>query len=430
VGLTGWEIDSIAFSGITNTPFPSLIADRGQCVNRPPVANAGPDQVVDERTMVLLDASASTDVDGNPLTARWTQTGGPMVNLANGLFVAPEVTVDTPLTFELVVNDGTLDSPADSLQVMVRQVNRAPVANAGADLSVDERSTVTLAGSGSDPDGDPVSYLWSQVSGPLGTFSDATSAMTQFTAPEIGASATAVVLQLVASDGSLSSASSTLTITVQPVNRAPTVTITAPGTAPERDTVALVAVAGDPDGDALSYQWRQVSGAPVTMLTPTGSSASFVAPEVTGDTPLGFEVTVSDGTLSATASAIVVITNVNRAPGAMAGDSREVKVGEVVTLDASASSDPDGDALTFSWTLTGGDAVALDGADTAVASFKMPKKGPLTFKVTVSDPANATGEAEVTLSLGKPTGCGCTSGGEFFAAIPLLLLALRRRGAL
>jgi uncharacterized protein (TIGR03382 family) len=60
----------------------------------------------------------------------------------------------------------------------------------------------------------------------------------------------------------------------------------------------------------------------------------------------------------------------------------------------------------------------------------MPKTGARTFTVTVSDPAGASGVAEVTLTIAAapPKGCGCTSGAGLL--LPLLaLLGLRRRRA-
>lgn len=428
----GWELDSIGFTGITNTPFPSLVADRGQCINRAPVANAGPDVTVDERTMVTLTSAASTDADADPLVARWAQRTGPAVTVTNGAFTAPEVLVDTALSFELIVNDGTLDSAPDPVEVLVRQVNRPPVANAGPAQSVDERSTVTLAGGGTDADGDLLTFSWSQLSGQLVTLSDTTAPTPQFVAPDVGVTEV-VVLQLVVSDGSLPWSVATVNIEVRPVNRPPVVTLRAPATAPERSTVGLEAIGMDLEGDPLTFEWRQTAGAPVTVepgfinFERTQAIANFVAPEVQGDTPLTFEVVGSDGTLSKTATATIIIVNVNRPPvAAIAGESREVKPGEVVQLDASGSSDPDGEAITFAWTQTSGDAVALSGADTAVASFTMPKAGALTFSVMVSDPSNATGEATQALTAGAPTGCGCTSSSGLF--LPLLaLLALRRR---
>ncbi|HFB66691.1 MAG TPA: hypothetical protein ENJ60_14245, partial [Aeromonadales bacterium] len=52
-------------------------------------------------------------------------------------------------------------------------VNNAPSANAGSDQSVDEETTVTLTGSGTDTDGSIVSYSWTQLSGSMVTIQDA-----------------------------------------------------------------------------------------------------------------------------------------------------------------------------------------------------------------------------------------------------------------
>jgi VCBS repeat-containing protein len=93
-------------------------------VNDPPVADAGPDQTVDEGTVVQLDGSGSYDPDNNPLTYQWNQTSGPAVTLSDSAsdmptFTAPLVSTDTTLVFELVVNDGQVDSAPDSVQVTV-----------------------------------------------------------------------------------------------------------------------------------------------------------------------------------------------------------------------------------------------------------------------------------------------------------------------
>ena len=56
----------------------------------------------------------------------------------------------------------------------------------------------------------------------------------------------------------------------------------------------------------------------------------------------------------------------NRAPVANAGSAQSVAAGATVALDGNASSDPDGDALSFAWTLTSkpsGSGAALAGRD-------------------------------------------------------------------
>jgi len=92
--------------------------------NNPPVAIAGPDQVVNEGVLVSLDGLG---LGFGTLTLIWTQTDGPPVPLSdpsipNPTFTAPQVGSTSVLTFELVVNDGILDSAPDSVNIVVRDI--------------------------------------------------------------------------------------------------------------------------------------------------------------------------------------------------------------------------------------------------------------------------------------------------------------------
>lgn len=78
--------------------------------NTAPVAEAGNTQTVDEGTSVTLSGSG-TDAEGDTLTYSWVQTGGTSATLtdadtATATFIAPEVSANTTLTFELSVTDG------------------------------------------------------------------------------------------------------------------------------------------------------------------------------------------------------------------------------------------------------------------------------------------------------------------------------------
>ena len=85
-----------------------------RATNIDPVANAGPDVVVNSGDGVILDGRASSDGDGDALTYLWTQTAGTVVTLSDTTivrpaFTAPIVPADQPaavLTFSLAVNDG------------------------------------------------------------------------------------------------------------------------------------------------------------------------------------------------------------------------------------------------------------------------------------------------------------------------------------
>ncbi len=96
--------------------------------NLPPVADAGPDQSVDEDTPVSLDGGASSDPNSDVITYDWSQSAGPAVTLAGANTAAPSFTVpwvvgETLLTFTLTVTDEYGDSASDTVNITVRMVD-------------------------------------------------------------------------------------------------------------------------------------------------------------------------------------------------------------------------------------------------------------------------------------------------------------------
>ncbi len=337
-------------------------------VNRAPIADAGPDQVVDERMPVTLDGSASSDLDGDALTYNWTAPAGITLSdtaAQSPTFTAPEVASDTDYTLTLEVSDGTL-SDTDTVTVTVRHVNRAPIADAGPDQAVDERTTVTLDGSSSsDPDNDALTYNWTAPAGI--TLSDTAAQSPTFTAPDV-TSDTDYTLTLEVSDGTLSD-TDTVTVTVRHVNRAPVADAGANQSASERTLVTLDGSASsDPDGDTITYSWTAPAG--ITLSNAAAQSPTFTAPEVASDTDYTLTLEVSDGTLSDTDTVTITVRHVNRAPVADAGANQTADERTTVTLDGSASSDPDGDALTYNWTAPAG--ITLSNAAAQSPTFTAP----------------------------------------------------------
>ena len=306
-------------------------------VDRPPVANAGADQTVDERTIGMLSGAASADPDGDALTYAWTQTGGPAVALVNAttvspLFVAPEVpAAGTTLTFQLTVTAGSL-SHSDTVAVTVQNVNRAPVADAGPDQTVDERTIATLSGAGSsDPDGDALAYAWIQTDGPAVTLNGAATVSPFFLAPEVPPAGVTLTFQLTVTAASMSS-NDTVSVVIGNVNRAPTGSAGADQTATELTLVQLLGSANDVDGDPLTYTWTQVSPASpvVTLSNPNALQPTFTAPDVPADTPFVFQLSVSDGIAPEVTSTTTVM--VLDAPPVCVAPDEEIYISNV-TLD-------------------------------------------------------------------------------------------------
>jgi len=292
--------------------------------NAAPKVDAGVDIAVTESSPVVL-TSASSDPDGDGLTYQWQQTSGVSVSLAgtntaNLSFTAPVLTgaLAQSLEFKLTVTDNFNPSvsASDSIKVQINpaavvDVNKAPVANAGLDAVVRSGTTVTLNGSAADLNNDSITaYEWVQTQGPAVVLSNANTANANFTAP-LGAAS--LVFSLKASDGKLQGAADTVTVSVDPKNVAPTVNAGSDQSVNEASKVTLQGAATDADGDAIGYQWRQISGSPVTLSASNQASVTFTAPWIAKDPEtLEFELTATDSfkpALAASDTVKVIINN-------------------------------------------------------------------------------------------------------------------------
>jgi hypothetical protein len=184
--------------------------------NSAPVANAGADQTKLFGVTVILDGSASFDVDGNGLTYSWEFTSKPAgstAELSNPTAEMPIFTIDVSGDYvvQLIVNDTMVDSAPDT--VTISTSNSAPVANAGANQEPQVGDTVILDGSASsDVDNDPLTYDWSFVFKPKDSdaiLSDRAAVSPFFVMDQSGD----YILQLIVNDGTLDSDPDTMVVT-------------------------------------------------------------------------------------------------------------------------------------------------------------------------------------------------------------------------
>ena len=153
--------------------------------------------------------------------------------------------------------------------------------------SVQPGETVRLTATASDPDGDPLTYVWSTDQGKL-TQDNATA-----TWDTTGLAPGSYTISVKVSDGKGGTADCSTTVTVTapppPANRPPVCNCTADRTTLlSGERTRVVANASDPDGDPLTYQWSATAG----QITGTGDTVSFVAD---GPGPATITVTVNDG---------------------------------------------------------------------------------------------------------------------------------------
>ncbi len=150
----------------------------------------------------------------------------------------------------------------------------------------------------------------------------------------------------------------------------------------------------DPDGDTLSYQWTKTEGPDTALSEASTATLSFVAPAVSSTTRFTYKLTVEDGQNSASASVSIQISPAtpnpasNHQPIAKITAPQSATSGETVTLDGSGSSDPDGDTITYLWTKTQGENIALTNNTGSTLSFDAPtvqQPTTFTFQLSVSD---------------------------------------------
>jgi hypothetical protein len=130
--------------------------------NLPPVADAGPDQVVEQTSPagaeVVLNASGSSDPYNDTLTYNWTWAGG------SAMGVSPTVLFPAGTTnVTLTVSDGQFNA-TDTVNITVQDTT-PPFVDAGEDVTVEQESPagtqVTLNGNAMDDADTELDYVWS-----------------------------------------------------------------------------------------------------------------------------------------------------------------------------------------------------------------------------------------------------------------------------
>jgi len=286
--------------------------------NQPPVADAGPDQTVDESTVTNLSGINSSDPEGWGLSYFWEQTGGSIVVLsdpetAQPNFTTPDVGMNgESLTFKLTVIDDNGLQAEDYCTINVSWVNIPPTADAVSDIIVNEGEEVILDGFGSsDSDDGLATYLWEQTGGPGVYILNPTDVQASFIAPDLTSEGVSLTFKLTVQDNGGLIASDTCVVNVTWLNTPPTANAGQDQSVSESDMVILDGSASmDPDDGIASIRWTQTGGTPVTMSDPTTRQPKFIAPAVSGEgQTLTFQLTITDMAGLTSQDTCVVIVN-------------------------------------------------------------------------------------------------------------------------
>ena len=162
-------------------------------------------------------ANLTWSVSGGDDEAKFAVTAAGVLSFAAAKDYETPDDADTDGVYEVTVqvSDGGRTDSAE-LTVTLTNVNEAPTADAGADQeNVTQGDTVTLNGSGTDPDsGDTLSYVWTQNGTPAVTLSDSAAASPTFTAPTGLSADTALTFTLRVTDSGSLYAEDSVTVTI------------------------------------------------------------------------------------------------------------------------------------------------------------------------------------------------------------------------
>ena len=385
--------------------------------NQAPVANAGGNISITLPTnSTTLNGSGSSDADGTITTYSWSKVSGPAAGtIANAGSASTALTglVQGSYSFRLQVTDNGGLTNADTVTVTVNAAapppNQAPIANAGGNISITlPTNSTTLNGSGSsDPDGTISTYSWTKISGPAaGTIANAGSASTALTGLVQGS----YNFRLQVTDNGGLSDADTVTVTVNaaapPPNQAPIAN--AGGdiniTLPTNSTTLNGSGSSDPDGTISTYSWTKISGPAAGTIVSAGSASSSLTGLVQGTFSYRLQVTDNGGLSSS--DTVVVIVNAappppNQAPVANAGQDLSVTLpNSTISLNGSASYDPDGTIATYDWVkISGPGAITLTNSNTATPGVTGVQAGVYVFELTVTDDKGATAKDQVQLTV-------------------------------
>lgn len=392
-----WNATLHASSDRTKTPELGAVVLE-YTVNSKPRAFAGEDRQAYKRTEVVLNGSA-VDLDGDPVTYKWSRVSGPATALNNpesqrASFIP---TNSGAYVFSLVVSDGFAESQPATVTITVP--NRPPRCDAGPNQTGFKRELVTFTATASDEDGDPLSYLWTQSSGPPAMPAVTDQPFLSFVPFTIGC----YTFRLEVSDGEETSEPSYVTAVIS--GKAPTAHLEARPSQTGLNSEVLFSASRsrDEDGDIVAWLFDFGDGNSSGWIKHSSVNHTYTAP---GEYNATVRVRDDDGMESGCATARVRVENrppvVDAQVYPLTGNTSTVFR---FSVPAGTTIDPDGTIVAYEWDF--GDGTTASGS---AQTHTYRKKGNYTVVFTVTDNfgAKASVELEVRVLNRPPVVVSCS----------------------
>jgi dienelactone hydrolase len=277
--------------------------------NKPPLVNAGADQVITLPANSVTLTGAGSD-DGYIVNFTWTKISGPsQYNIASISQAQTTVNnlVEGIYQFELMAIDNMGVVGRDTVMITVNpKANVPPLANAGADQIINlPVNTVLVSGNGVDTDGTIVSYQWSKIGGP-GPYTIGNPSSSQTYIHNLAQGIYQFVLTVTDDQGA--TGRDTVMITVNAAANVPPVAHAGNDLAillPENSTT-LVGSGTDTDGFITGYSWTKISGPTQFNIVSPSQPQTNLSDLVQGTYQFELKVTDNQGAIGRDTVTVIV----------------------------------------------------------------------------------------------------------------------------
>jgi len=318
-------------------------------VNDAPVLDIIGSKSINELTNLSFTAHA-TDVDSTPTYSLTNAPTGATIDSSTGVFSFTPTEAQGPGTYNMTVSatDGT-STDSEEITITVNEVNVPPIVQ-DVDITTAEDTIKIITLSGSDSDIPANTLTYSKVDGPAhGTVAITGNKVTYTPSTDYNGTDS---FTYKTNDGLMDSVAATVMITITPVNDAP-VAVANSYTANE-DTVMtlenslLLTNDTDVDGDILTIHSvsNPIHGTvELDNFDPNGKKVIFTPTDNFNGTA-SFDYTITDGTLTSTATVTITYNPVNDAP--VASNSSITASQDTATEITLTGDDVDSDILSYS----------------------------------------------------------------------------------
>ncbi|HEV2765271.1 MAG TPA: tandem-95 repeat protein, partial [Pyrinomonadaceae bacterium] len=373
-------------------------------VNDAPVASEDA-ATTDEDSAVTVDVlSNDTDVEGDALSLASVggATNGTVAVVNNQAVFTPAANYHGPASFTYTVSDGHGGTADATVTLTINSVNDGPTAGDDA-ATTDEDTPVTVDVRANDADADGDALSVSNVTGATKGSTAVTADGRVLYTPNPNANG-ADSFTYTVSDGQGGTQTANVAVQINPVNDAPTLAgVPSAANVNELSALAFTAEGADVDGQALTFS---LAGAPAgASINPSTGEFSWTPTEAQGGTgaPFNFQISVTDGTLTATANVSVNVNEVNQGPTLAPLGDKSVALGATLTFNA-AGADADLPAQALAYSLTGA-VPAGASVDPSTGAFTWTPTAAqvgqvYTFGVRVTDAGGLFAEEVIRVGVG------------------------------